>query len=62
MKKNPNIYISLTLLIISTLNALANEEDNTNEKIINPNKAPISLTQKEDSHIQQELELELDFS
>ncbi len=32
MKKNPNIYISLTLLIISTLNALANEEDNTNEK------------------------------
>ncbi|WKC85328.1 hypothetical protein [Borreliella lusitaniae] len=32
MKKNPNIYISLTLLIISTLNALANEEDNANEK------------------------------
>lgn len=32
MKKNPNIYISLTLLIISTLNALANEEVNTNEK------------------------------
>lgn len=30
MKKNPNIYISLTLLIISTLNAFANE-DNTNE-------------------------------
>ncbi|EEF84429.1 hypothetical protein QIA25_02620 [Borreliella spielmanii] len=30
MKKNPNIYIFLTLLIISTLNAFANE-DNTNE-------------------------------
>ncbi|WKC78883.1 hypothetical protein QIA30_02565 [Borreliella turdi] len=32
MKKNPNIYISLTLLIISTLNVIANEESNTNEK------------------------------
>ncbi|QFI14533.1 hypothetical protein QIA37_02580 [Borrelia sp. CA_690] len=32
MKKNPNICISLTLLIISTLNALANEDDNINEK------------------------------
>ncbi|AJA90229.1 hypothetical protein OY14_02015 [Borreliella chilensis] len=32
MKKTPNIYISLALLAIYTLNALANEEDNTNKK------------------------------
>ncbi len=61
MKKNPNICISLTLLIISTLNALANEEDNANEKNNQSEQSYNFLPQKEDSHIQQELELELDF-
>lgn len=61
MKKTPNTCIFLTLLIIPNLNALANEEGNTNEKMINPNKSLIFLAKKEDSHIQQELGLELDF-
>ncbi|EEC21574.1 hypothetical protein LRB59_00580 [Borreliella burgdorferi] len=36
MKKTPNTCIFLTLLIISNLNALANEEGNTNKKNAQP--------------------------
>lgn len=61
MKKTPNTCIFLTLLIISNLNALANEEGNTNEKNDQPKQISNFLAQKEGSYIQQELGLELDF-